>query len=103
MEVEYSIGCEGGGHLVVYAHENGEDREICRGQDYFWKQLMFLMDQGEMHKVQEFSFQKGFKEAIAYIISEVELTQDQVDHIQEIEEGGTTNIMIYEVDYSNFY
>lgn len=103
MEVEYYIGCEGGGNLVVYAHENGEDREICRGQGYFWKHLMFLMDNGEMHKVQEFSFQRGFKEAIAYIISEVELTQDQLDHIEEIEEEGTVGIKVYDVDYSKFY
>ena len=98
-----SVCCEGGGNLVVYTSENGEDREIHRCQDFFWSHLMFLMDNGEMHKVQEFSFQRGFREAISYIISEVELTQDQLEHIEEIEEEGTVGIKIYDVDYSKFY
>jgi hypothetical protein len=98
MTPQYSIACEANGDLVAYRNRV----EIFRGKEYLWYYLIFCMNEGNMHKSQTLTYEKGYDEAIGHILSEVELTKEQEDHIEEIREDKSNNLYKYETDYSNF-
>ena len=98
MTTQYSIACEANGDLIAY-----KDRvEVFRGKEYLWYYLIFCMNEGNMHKSQTLTYDKGYDEAIGHILSEVELTKEQEEHIEEIRESKSHSLYKYETDYSNF-
>jgi hypothetical protein len=100
---KYSIACEDNGDLIAYKHKKGGEREaVFVGKEYLWHYLRFVNDNGLYEKSQEFSFQTGMNEAYAYVRSELELTEEQEEILDELIKEGTALITVYEVDYSGF-
>lgn len=100
---EYSIACESNGDLLVEKHKKNRDKKVVfRGEKYLWHYLRFVNDNGEHDKSQEFSYQSGMNEAYAKVRSELDLTKEQEEILEELIEEGTKLIKFYEIDYSDF-
>lgn len=99
MDDGYYFGYEGA-DCVLYRDEGGTEKEVHRDKDALWIGLMVMVDQGKgIHKVQELSFQMGFREAIERVLCSVELTKEQEDFVNEVERAGTPDIQVYDRDF----
>ena len=98
----YSIAIEGVDLLAIAHKKNGDQKILFRGKEYLWHYLSFANDQGQYSKIQEFSFQRGQKDAYDKVREELDLSQEQEAILDELLEEGTEFIRFYEVDYSNF-
>ena len=105
MDDEYDWVYEGA-DLVLFRYEEGrKPREVRRSKDALWVWLMVMADQGkDIHKIQEFSFQRGFREAIELVRCHLgtELTKEQEETIEELDRDGTSSIQVYDQDYSDW-
>jgi hypothetical protein len=100
---KYSIACESNGDLIVHKHKRGGETEVVFvGKDYLWHYLRYVNDQGSYEKIQDFSLQVGMNEAYTLVRSELGLTKEQEEILDELVEVGTKLIKHYEVDYSDF-
>ena len=99
---EYSIAIEGTDLLAIAHKKNGDQEILFRGKEYLWHYLSFANDQGQYSKVQEFSFQRGQKDAYDNVREELDLSPEQEAILDELLEEGTQFIKFYEVDYSDF-
>lgn len=103
MENGYYIAYEGADTLLLHEEDGSRPREVSRDKDGIWRWLMVMMDQGnEMHKVQYLSFQKGYEAAMISVLNCVDLTKDQEDHIEELQEEGTGMIRVYTPNYEEW-
>jgi hypothetical protein len=103
MENGYYFAYEGA-DCVLYCDKDGpRPREVYRDKDALWVWLMIMADQGkEIHKIQEFSFQRGFREATENVWANLSLTKEQEETLEEIDREGTADIKVYDQDYSDW-
>lgn len=99
---KYSIAIEGTDLLAILHKKDGDQKILFRGKEYLWHYLNFANDQGQYSKVQEFSFQRGQKDAYDNVREYLDLNPQQEAILDELLEEGTEFIRFYEVDYSNF-
>jgi hypothetical protein len=100
---KYSIACEENGDLIAYKHKKGGEREaVFVGKEYLWHYLRYVNDHGSYEKIQDFSLQVGMNEAYTLVRSELGLTKEQEEILDELVGVGTKLIKHYEVDYSDF-
>ena len=103
MDDEYDWAYEGA-DLVLFRYEEGcKPREVRRSKDALWVWLMVMADQEAMiHKIQEFSFQRGYREAVVILQSHLGLTKEQEEILEELDREGTIGIQVYDQDYSDW-
>ena len=103
MDDEYWWAYEGA-DLVLFRNEEGRrPREVRRDKDALWIWLMVMADQeAQIHKIQEFSFQRGFREASVIFRCHLGLTKEQEETLEELDRENTAGIQVYDQDYSDW-
>jgi len=103
MDDEYDWAYEGADLVLFRCEEGRKPREVKRDKDALWVWLMVMADQGaQIHKIQEFSFQRGYREAVVILRSHLGLTKEQEEILEELDREGTIGIQVYDQDYSDW-